>query len=417
MATREQLETHSEEFRKELITVAEGVHIAVGYDASNAILLETENFTILVDTLAGTEAAEILKTDLAKLTDKPLVALFYTHSHRDHVSGATVFLEGLNIPIYSRPFSLDMLGAKGIETISKKRARRQFGLGMPPETRINLGLGPGQRPVGGLGQGYLPPTHTIDGIQTVEIDGLTLTCIPAPGECDDNMLIWLADKKVLISGDNYYKSFPNLYPIRGSAYRDVAIWVESLNTMIDLNAEILLPGHSRPLMGKDHIREVLTNYRDGIDFVLQETLKGINAGRTPDEMVEQIQLPDHLRDLPYLQEFYGMVPWSVRAIFTGYLGWFDGNPTNMFPLKQREKAERMAALAGGADALLAQTKSALASEDFQWVLDLTDYLVLLGVEEAVGMKIAALRALAELQGNATARHYYLVFAAELEEKT
>ncbi len=52
-------------------------------------------------------------------------------------------------------------------------------------------------------------------------------------------------------------------------------------------------------------------------------------------------LPDDLAAKPHLQEFYGTIPWSVRSIFAGMLGWFDGNPTNLFPLAPPERAQRI----------------------------------------------------------------------------
>src|SRR4029079_13091491 len=60
----------------------------------------------------------------------------------------------------------------------------------------------------------------------------------------------------------------------------------------------------------------------------------ISSAKEPfnDELVERVRLPAELAASPYLQEFYGTVWWSARAIYTAYAGWFDGNATNLFPL-------------------------------------------------------------------------------------
>ena len=42
-----------------------------------------------------------------------------------------------------------------------------------------------------------------------------MTLKHCPGETPDQIVVWLPEKKVLIAADNYYKSFPNLYAIRG----------------------------------------------------------------------------------------------------------------------------------------------------------------------------------------------------------
>jgi hypothetical protein len=49
-AGREKLRAHSNEFRKEVIRVTDGVHLAVGYSAANVILIQGDGGSIIVDT-------------------------------------------------------------------------------------------------------------------------------------------------------------------------------------------------------------------------------------------------------------------------------------------------------------------------------------------------------------------------------
>ena len=136
---------------------------------------------------------------------------------------------------------------------------------------------------------------------------------------------------------------------------------------------------------------------------------------TPDELVETVTLPAHLSDKPYLQEYYGTVAWSVRSIFTGYLGWFDGNATNLFPMSPGERAARMVEFAGGEDALLQRVRDAVESEDYQWAAELADYFITLDPQssEAKALKAKALIALGERQISANARSYYLTSGMQL----
>ena len=184
--------------------------------------------------------------------------------------------------------------------------------------------------------------------------------------------------------------------------------------MIDFNAEHLIPGHSRPLQGKALIKEVLSDYKDAIFFVLEETLKGINAGKTPDELVEEVKLPDDLATKPYLQEFYGTVEWSIRSIFTGYLGWFDGNPTTLFQPTTKEESEGMLALAGSVERIQEELESHSKAKNYPWALKLADVLSELNAEGASLIKAKLLREFAEEQLNATARNYFISYAKELE---
>ena len=87
------------------------------------------------------------------------------------------------------------------------------------------------------------------------------------------------------------------------------------------------PDHRR----RTEIAAALTDYRDAIRFVFQKTIEGMNKGLTPDQLVDYVQLPERFKDKDNLRPYYGNPEWAVRAIFTGYLGWFDGNPSNLFP--------------------------------------------------------------------------------------
>ncbi len=135
--------------------------------------------------------------------------------------------------------------------------------------------------------------------------------------------------------------------------------------MSALSPEFLVPSHTRPLRGEKKIYETLTNYRDAIQFVHDQTIRWMNRGLTPQEIVEKVKLPPHLARLPYLQEYYGTVEWSLRAVFDGYLGWFGGNATDLFPLPLKERAKRFARLAGGEKALLAFARRGLKEKDYQ----------------------------------------------------
>ena len=415
------LARHSEEFKKEIIKVTDGVYIAVGYGLANSILIEGDGGVIIVDTLESVEAAIPVKKAFDRITSKPVKAIIYTHNHADHIFGATVFAGDDNPDVYSHETTLYYIDRilSILRPTIYKRSMRQFGTLLPDGGLVNAGIGP--RLVYDMTKttGLIRPNRTFSGEHLdLEIAGVKLELFLAPGETNDQIFVWLPEKKTLLCADNYYKSFPNLYAIRGTAYRDVNLWVKSIDKMRQLRPEYLVPGHTRPVTGADKIYETLTNYRDAIQFVHDQTIRHMNLGFTPDEIVERVKLPPHLANLPYLHEYYGTVAWSVRAVYNGYIGWFDGNPTNLFPLPPRERAERFAGIAGGKEKILGEAAKAVSDGDYQWALELTDYLLILepGMEEARNLKANALRALGERQIAATARNYYLTRALELEGK-
>lgn len=243
--------------------------------------------------------------------------------------------------------------------------------------------------------------------------------VSSPGETNDGLFVWYPAGKALFAGDNFYRSFPNLYAIRGTPNRSVRLWADSLSKLAENNAVALVGGHTKPILGADEVKQVLGDYRDAVQFIHDKTVEGMNQGMTPDELVEYVQLPEHLANKDYLQPFYGHPEWGVRTVFCQYFGWFDGNPTNLFRLTLKSEAERVAKLAGGNEKLLAAANDALAANDNQWAAQLADYLLAINKNDTAAKQIKA-DALTKLTGNmvnATARNYYLTVARELREET
>ena len=415
------LKAHTAEFKQEIIKVTDGVYVAIGFGLANSILIEGNDGVIIVDTMESAEAAAPVKAAFNKISSKPVKAIIYSHYHMDHTFGAKVMAGNDHPEVYCHKKSLYYLNriANITRETTYRRAMRQFGTMLPPGGVINAGIGPRLKYDQSKKIALLLPTKTFSGDRLeLEIAGLRLILVHAPGETPDQIFIWLPEKKVLLPADNFYKSFPNLYAIRGTAYRDVMLWVNSLDKMRELRPEYLVPQHTRPVIGAEKIYETLTNYRDAIQFVHDQTIRLMNLGFTTDEIVERVKLPAHLAGLPYLHEYYGSVEWSVRAIFDGYLGWFGGNATDLFPLPLQERARKFAQLAGGENVLFERARKALEKKDYQWTLELIDQFLQINPEnmEARNIKASALKALGERRIAATARNYYLTQALEVEKK-
>ena len=411
-AGREKLRAHSGEFRREVIKVTDGVWVAVGFSDANSALIVGDGGSIVVDTTSDGEDAKAVKTEFAKLSTAPVRAIIYTHSHPDHTGGAGVFAGNDQPEILAHRLFVDRVPDVGR---NGRDGGDQFGSTLPDALFINAGTGLefGRHPAPTV---YVAPTRTFSGDRLeLTIAGVRLQLRHTPGETRENVAVWLPDRRVLLPGDDFYKAFPTLYAIRGARLRPIDQWIASLGVMIELGADYLVPGHTRPVLGTANVRAALTAYRDGIKSIVDQTLAGMKKGERPDELVQRVALPPTLADSPYLQEFYGTVAWSVRAVYAEYAGWFDGNATKLFPLPEKDRAARVVELAGGREQVLARARRALTARDFQWAAELTDYVLANdeGNVEAKRVKAAALSELGERQISAIARNYYLSVAQYL----
>ncbi len=416
-------------FERQYLRLTNRVHVAVGYGVSTFSFIIGDTGVVAVDSGSVPELSAAAIAGLREHTDLPIRALVYTHGHPDHTGGAPAFLEeNPDIEIWGiAGFGHEAQEfARNQVAIARRRGIRQAGFQLPPEKRINNGIAPAVYPkkgalAGGPSGGPDPrtlPTHTFDHHATLSIGGITLEVSYNPGETEDQIMTWFPDDRVVFSGDNMYRSFPNLYAIRGTQYRNVLDWCEPIDRIRAKRADHLVLGHTLPFSGADDVDEALETYSRGLWHVYHETIAGMNAGKTPDELAHEVTLPDDLADNPLLGQYYGNISWGVRAIFSGILGWFDGNPTHLNPLHPADRARRVAELAGGPGVLLERANTALEAGDAQWAAELYDMVIALDhrTNEAMARKAAALDHLGYHLVTATGRNYLHTCAQEIREE-
>ncbi len=416
----EKLIEHSKEFEKTIIsheTPGGKIHIAIGFGIANSIMVEGDNGNIIIDASDSVYEAAQIYTNFKKLNPNPVKAIIYTHNHGDHTFGAAYYLSVQEekpkiIAHETTDFYMQrILGI--INPIISTRSTRMFGTALPEEDVINVGIGKSLN-VSKSPFGYLKPDTTFSDELKLQISGINIELYHAPGETNDQLFVWLPDHKSLMPGDNIYKTFPNLYTIRGTTHRDVMGWVNSLDKMLSLNPEYIFPSHTKPIIGND-ISSTLTLYRDAIQFVHDQTVRLMNEGYYPDQIIEMIELPNSIQESPFLSEFYGTVRWSVKSIFNGYLGWFNGNPTELDPLPRKKEAQMLAELVGGEEKLLFALKNAVNSNEMQWALELSDKLLALEYksQEVKSLRYQALTYIGLRSSNPNKRNYFLTSALEL----
>ena len=418
----EKLIEHSKEFEKKIYsyeTPGGKIHIAVGFGIANSIMIEGEGGNIIIDSADSTFEASEIYALFKEINPNPIKAIIYTHNHGDHTFGAAHYLSTQKerpkiIAHETTDFYMQrILGI--INPIIGSRSARMFGTQLPENELINVGIGKSLS-VAKSPLGYLKPDTTFDKELKMQIAGINIELYHAPGETNDQIFIWLPDHNSLMPGDNIYKTFPNLYTIRGTTHRDVMGWVNSLDHMRSFNPEFLFPSHTKPLSG-DQVMDALTIYRDAIQFVHDQTIRLMNEGYYPDQIVEMIDLPKEIKESPFLYEFYGTVRWSVKSIFSGYLGWFNGNPSDLDPLSRVEEATRFSNMVGGNENMFAALQQAIQAQDMQWALELSDRLIALeySLDEVNSLRQDALRYIGERSSNPNKRNYFLTSAIELDK--
>ena len=411
----------AQDFREKIYTPHENIKVAVGYGLANSILVLGNTQSLVVDTMGGIETANRVIDDLDIPSNKPVTTLAYTHFHADHTLGAQAFVDQFSIEnVISHETTIaeirDFFGIK--RDLISERSLKMFG-SILQEKDKTTSSGIGIKLETGIDTpGYIKPTITFSDFYSHDLDGLEIQFFHAPGETDDQLFVWIPKYKALMPGDNIYKAFPNIYTIRGTTYRSFKSWYTSLEKMMALEPEILIPSHGTPINGKEDISRVLSNYRDAIKYVHDQMMRNLNSGYSPLEAARKIKLPENLARDPHLFELYGTIEWSARNLFNGYFGWFDGNPTNLYPFTKEEYSEKLLTLIPE-EQLIFELDKALAEEDSQWALYISDLLIDSGKgnEQILAKKAAALKNLGDSAYNPNAVSFYRSTYAELTNST
>jgi alkyl sulfatase BDS1-like metallo-beta-lactamase superfamily hydrolase len=168
------------------------------------------------------------------------------------------------------------------------------------------------------------------------------------------------------------------------------------------------------VQGNGEIARLLTSYRDAIQYVHDEVVRGMNDGKDVFTLMQQIHIPERFD----LGEGYGRLTWSVRGIYEGYAGWFDLNPATMYERPPSSVDSDLTALAGGPDALARLARERLESRRPVEALHLTN--VALAAEpshrNSLQARLQALEALKVQSHNVIERAWLDRDIAETKEK-
>jgi alkyl sulfatase BDS1-like metallo-beta-lactamase superfamily hydrolase len=125
-----------------------------------------------------------------------------------------------------------------------------------------------------------------------------------------------------------------------------------------------------------------------VQYVHDETVRGMNQGKDVHTLMREIRLPPALE----VGEGYGKVSWSVRAIWETYAGWFHhASTTELYAEPASCVHADLVDLAGGPDALAKRARERLEAGDPVQALHLAEVALTPAPEhpEALSVSIAA----------------------------
>jgi len=310
----------------------------------NAVLFETDAGLVLVDTGMAPGGPALLQA-IRKVSDAPLHTVIYTHGHVDHAYGTWALLEAGESPEIVAHEDLVLR----FERYIRLRGSIAKYMNQPPEQL------PENR------DDLVWPTRTFRDRLELQIGGEAFILQHHRGETDDHLYVWVPGRKALASADYYQGFLPNAGNGK-RVQRHPEEWAAALVEMAALDPEILLPAHGEAISDPATIRENLLVLAETLQFIVDHTIDGLNAGLRKDEIYRSLRLPDHLANHPTMNVQYVSPQDISKMVIRRYTGWWDDLPSRWTPAPLEERAQVIVDLAGGMSRLVARAREAIETD-------------------------------------------------------
>ncbi|HWS40193.1 MAG TPA: alkyl sulfatase dimerization domain-containing protein, partial [Arenimonas sp.] len=370
-----------------LFEVTDGIYQVRGYDLSNITFVKTKTGWIVFDPLISPETAKAAYDLVTEhLGRRPIVAVIYSHSHIDHYGGVRGIVDEADV----KSGKVQIIAPEGFteHAVSEnviagnamgRRAVYMYGAVLPRNARGGVNGGLGQTTSSGSSTLILPTLDITKTGQEVDIDGVKMVFQMTPGsEAPAEMNTWFPQKKALWMAENTTNTMHNVLTLRGALVRDPLKWANYIDETIDLwgdDVQVKFQSHHWPEWGNTGIIDYFGKQRDIYKYTHDQSVRLMNMGYTGEEISETIKLPASLENEWSTRGYYGTLRHNSRAVYQRYMGWYNGNPSDLNNLPPQMVAPRYVKAMGGEANAIKQAKVSFAENDYRWVAEMMKHVV------------------------------------------
>ena len=387
--------------------IAPGVLTLISVASVNAI--DTGDGLVMLDTGGYFDSDHVFDEVRRWRPDAPLRSAVYSHHHVDHIFGTRRFEAEASERRWPQPV---VYGHEDIPAHLRRYERTNGWNTAINQRQFALPLEGFRWP-----DQFRYPDVTYKDRLTFRHGDVTFELRHARGETDDATWTWVPELKIVHPGDLFIWAVPNAgNPQKVQRY--VGDWAVALREMAACEPELLLSGHGLPIFGADRIVQALSDTADLLDAIEGQTLEMMNRGTTLDKIIHAVEVPERLRDLPYLRPVYDHPQFIVRNVWRRFGGWYEGEPDNLLPAPRVQQATEWVALAGGLEPVLVRARELAAAGDHRMACHLVEYAVLAepASHEAHETRTAVYRSRSLQQDSSMARNILNHAALASEQK-
>ncbi len=247
------------------------VHMYSGVGGNVGVLVTPEG-AVVVDTMTFVRQGGAIRAAVARLTDKPIVAVLNTHYHFDHTHGNPAFPPGTRVIATAN-------------TLEHLRTRDADFWRDPPAAQL------------------LPNDTFESGTKELRVGGKTVRSYAlGRGHTDGDMVVLFVEDRVLHTGDlvcNGY--YPNIDLEGGGS---VKAWSATLDKVLALPFDTVIPGHGPPAS-----RRTVERFRDFMASLWTQTSTLRQRGATLEDAIKVVNLDE-----------FGLKPmWLMPTLNRGFV--------------------------------------------------------------------------------------------------
>lgn len=245
--------------------VAPGVY-AVDHrhvEGKNGIVIG-ERATLAIDAGSHPDEGQAMADDI-RAQGRQADRLAYTHGHGDHVLGSAAFRGGETYAHVLTPWVMQRTLSRVAERTGIPKAQL--------EAQVSW------------------PTTTFTGELSLDLGGKHVRLFPTPGHSPDSISVYVKEGRVLFGGDTVFSEFVPAVSDGHALTLESTLWV-----LLDLEIEVLVPGHGPVVYGAAESRAWLEWLADYLVRVRALVIDGLDQGEPPAALAEALSFQQVVGD-------------------------------------------------------------------------------------------------------------------------
>ena len=332
------------------------------YSVANSVTFICGDRLMHVDCNLDFKAPEVIQ-EIRKRTLLPFDTLAITHGHVDHCLGTFLYIRDNLNRGYGRPRVIGHRNLK--ERIHKNQLleghrlatdKRQFQVEFEqPDVFVYPDVEFQERFEFGLGD-------------------QTFLLVFGHGHTEDSLWIYHPERKVLVCGDLFQWTSPNV----GNPFKMQRFALENavaLEEMASLDSEFLCPGHGPVIYGRETIKTCLLTTARYLHHIQDHVVACLNKGMILEETIAGLTMPEDLMHSKWLPPMYGHPVFIAKGIYKRYAGYYSGHPAELFPPRYAKLSKEILNLAGGHSPLIEHARSLHSEGEMELACQLAEWVV------------------------------------------